>query len=131
MIALYPKPEQLMAMRESKTEGPVVMVNLLRFRDRAEAPDENLSGYDAYQLYAKEMKKFVESKGGRFLWGGRLDEQVVGEGGEIFHLIGLVEYPSRAAFFKIATDPHVQAIGVHRSAGLEGQWLLAATEMEI
>jgi hypothetical protein len=28
---------------------------------------------------------------------------------------------------QIATDPHVQEIGVHRTAGLDGQWLIAAT----
>ncbi|HKA57376.1 MAG TPA: hypothetical protein VKD28_02090 [Gemmatimonadales bacterium] len=27
----------------------------------------------------------------------------------------------------IATDLHVQEIGVHRAAGLESQWLIAAT----
>ena len=32
-----------------------------------------------------------------------------------------------SAFVAIATDPHVQEIGVHRAAGLESQWLIAAT----
>jgi hypothetical protein len=41
-------------------------------------------------------------------------------------MIALVEYPSREAFLAIATDPHVQEIGVHRAAGLESQWLIAA-----
>ena len=35
-----------------------------------------------------------------------------------------MEYPSRAAFQRIATLPEVQAIGVHREAGLEGQLLI-------
>jgi hypothetical protein len=39
----------------------------------------------------------------------------------------LVEYPSRKAFVEIATSPEVARIGVHRAAGLEGQWLLATT----
>jgi uncharacterized protein (DUF1330 family) len=73
------------------------------------------------------MQAFVESKGGRFLWIGRVDSQVIGTGGEGFHMIGLVEYPSRQTFVEIATDPHVQRIGVHRAAGLESQWLIAAT----
>ena len=42
-------------------------------------------------------------------------------------MIGLVEYPSRQIFLEIATDPHVERIGVHRAAGLESQWLIAAT----
>ncbi len=37
---------------------------------------------------------------------------------------GIAEYPSRAAFHRIATSPEVQAIGVHREAGLAGQLLI-------
>lgn len=129
-VALYPTREQLEALRAGPQDQPIVMVNLLRFKAQADAPDAGLSGLEAYQLYATEMRAFVESKGGRFLWGGRVDSQVLGEGGGGFHLIGLVEYPSRAAFLAIAMDPKVAEIGVHRTAGLEGQWLLAATEME-
>lgn len=103
------------------------MVNLLRFKPRADAPDEGLSGEEAYRRYADAMRTFVESRGGRFLWIGRVDSQVIGTGGEGFHLIGLVEYPSRQAFLAIATDPDVQQIGVHRAAGLESQWLIAAS----
>jgi len=36
---------------------------------------------------------------------------VIGTGGEGFHVIGLVEYPSRQTFLEIATDPHVEQIG--------------------
>jgi hypothetical protein len=51
--------------------------------------------------------------------------QVIGTGGEGFHMVALVEYPSRAALLQIANDPHVQEIGLYRAAGLEG-WLIAA-----
>ena len=103
------------------------MVNLLRFKPQAGAPDEGVSGEEAYRRYADQMRAFVESKGGRFLWIGRVNSLVIGDGGEGFHMIGLVEYPSRPAFVAIATDPHVAEIGVHRAAGLESQWLIAAT----
>lgn len=106
------------------------MVNLLRYKARADAPDEGLSGEQAYQRYAEPMRTFIESKGGRLLWMGRVDSQVIGSGGEDFHVIALVEYPSRQAFLAIATDPHVREIGVHRAAGLESQWLIAATAQE-
>src|SRR5437867_741739 len=88
------------------------------------------SGEEAYRRYAGPMRTFVESRGGRFLWIGRVDSQVIGSGGEGFHMIGLVEYPSREAFLAIATDPHVQEIGIHRAAGLESQWLIAATTVK-
>jgi uncharacterized protein (DUF1330 family) len=129
-MAIYPTPEQIQRLLAGPADRPVVMVNLLRFKPRADAPDDGLSGEEAYRRYAEQMRGFVESKGGRFLWIGRVDSQVIGTDGEDFHMIGLVEYPSRQAFVAIATDPHVQEIGVHRTAGLESQWLLAATTEE-
>lgn len=127
MIAVYPTREQIATLLASSDPGPVVMLNLLRFKARASEPDEGLSGAEAYQRYAGEMRKIVEAKGGRFLWVGRVDSQVMGEGAEGFHVAALVEYPSRKSFVEIATSPEVTAIGVHRAAGLEGQWLLATT----
>jgi len=126
-MAIYPTPEQIQRLLTGPAGQPVVMVNLLRFKARADAPDEGVTGEEAYRRYAAPMRTFVESKGGRFLWVGRVDSQVIDTGGEGFHVIALVEYPSREAFIAIATDPHVQEIGVHRAAGLESQWLLATT----
>ena len=126
-MAIYPTPEQIQSLLAGPADQPVVMVNLLRFKPHAGAPDEGMSGKEAYRRYAERMQTFLESRGGRILWVGRVDSQVIGTGGEGFHLIGLVEYPSRQAFLAIATDPHVQEIGVHRTAGLDSQWLIAAT----
>ena len=129
-MAIYPTPEQIQTLLTGPPDRPVVMVNLLRFKPQADAPDEGLSGEAAYRRYADAMRAYIEAKGCRFLWIGRVDSQVIGTGGEGFHMIGLVEYPSRQAFLAIATDPHVQAIGVDRAAGLDSQWLLATTTEE-
>lgn len=127
-IAVYPTSDQIQTLLAAATDdGPIVMLNLLRFKARADAPHAPLSGEEAYRLYAEKMVPFVESKGGRVIWTGRVVSQVIGEGAEDFHMVALVEYPSRAAFVAIATDPHVQQIGAFRAAGLDGQWLVAAT----
>jgi len=127
MIAQYPTPEQLHALLAGPPDVPVVMVNLLRLKAHADAPDAGLTGEAAYRRYVEQMKPFIESKGARILWTGRLDAQVIGSDADGFQMMALVEYPSRQAFVAIATDPFVAEIGVHRAAGLEGQWLLAAT----
>jgi len=103
------------------------MVNLLRYKPAATAPDEGSSGEEAYGRYVAPMLDFIRSRGARVIWNGRVESQVIGTGAEEFHAVALVEYPSRRAFFEIATHSHVQEIGVHRLAGLEGQWLVAAT----
>jgi len=122
-----PRPEQIQELLEGPNDTPVVMLNLLRFKERADTGGQ--SGAEAYRQYASQMRQIVEGAGGRFLWSGRVDSQVIGESDVPFEIIALVEYPSRAAFVKIASSQEVAAIGVHRSAGLEGQWLLASTEM--
>ncbi len=119
-IALYPTREQIEKLLADPAQTPVVMLNLLRFKPGGEA---------AYFRYADAMHKLVEARGGRFLWSGRVTGQVVGEGGDGFHVAGLVEYPSRGAFVEIATSPEVAAISGPRAEGLEGQWLLASTSL--
>jgi uncharacterized protein (DUF1330 family) len=126
-IALYPSPEQIQTLLAGPADGPIVMLNLLRFKPTGDAPDDDVSGEEAYRRYARPMIEFVTSKGARVVFSGRVASQVIGTGGEGFHMVALVEYPSRAAFLQIATDPHVEKIGVHRAAGLDGQWLIAAT----
>jgi hypothetical protein len=80
--------------------------------------------------YAREMRKFVESRGGRFIRAGHVDSQVIGEGGEAFQFAALMEYPSRQVFLKLAGDPEIgRTIGKYREAGLESQWLFAMTEV--
>ena len=129
-MSIHPTPEQVQELVAGPQDQPVVMINLLRFKSQADGPEEGMSGQEAYMRYASKMREFVESKGGRFIWIGRIDSQVIGEGGEGFHAAGLVEYPSRKAFLEIAGDPYVREdIGAYREAGLEMQWLLAATEM--
>ncbi|MFY9588576.1 MAG: DUF1330 domain-containing protein [Actinomycetota bacterium] len=129
-VALYPTEKQAQELLAGPADQPVVMVNLLRFKPAADAPNEGLSGEEAYRQYATPMIAFVMSKGGRLIWSGRVDSQVIGEGGEDFQIVALVEYPSRKSFLEIAADPHFEEISVHRASGLEGQWLIATTAAE-
>ncbi len=127
-IAQMPQPEQFKQLLEGPEDTPVVMVNLLKFKERADGANEGMSGGESYMKYGEQMRKFVESKGGRFIWSGRVDSMVIGESDADFDVVALVEYPSREAFLKIVSSPEVAEIGVHRAQGLEGQWLLATTE---
>jgi uncharacterized protein (DUF1330 family) len=131
LIAQYPTAEQIQELLAGPADTPVVMVNLLRFKDRADSPDEGLAGVDAYKLYGEPMRRIVEERGGRFLWMGRVDSFVIGASDTPFDAVALVEYPSRRAFVEIVNDPRVREIGAHRAAGLEGQWLIATTEGSI
>jgi uncharacterized protein (DUF1330 family) len=124
---LYPRFDQLTPLAQDPTPGPIAMVNLLKFRDRAEYRDgrpDAISGQEAYMRYVAEMGPIVEAAGGRFLFSGEVQALVIGEVDELWDAVGIAEYPSRAEFHRIATSAEVQAIAVHREAGLAGQLLI-------
>ncbi|HVN85263.1 MAG TPA: DUF1330 domain-containing protein [Candidatus Binatia bacterium] len=124
---VYPTFEQIMPFANDPTPGPIAMVNLLKFHDTAQYQDgrpERISGREAYMRYIAEMGPIVEKAGGRFLFSGDVQGIVIGEVEEPWDAVGIAEYPSRAEFHRIATSPEVQAIGIHREAGLAGQLLI-------
>lgn len=128
-MSTYPTPEQIKEFLSGTRDQPVVMLNMLRFKTKAEASHEGESGEQAHMRYGREMRDFVESHGGRFIWAGHVDSQLIGEGGEGFQFVSHMEYPSRQGFLKLAGDPHIaQTIGKHQDAGLASQWLFAMTE---
>ena len=51
--------------------GPVVMLNLLKFRQAAEG--EEGTGAEAYARYGYAVVKLIEERGGRVLWSGRAE----------------------------------------------------------
>jgi uncharacterized protein (DUF1330 family) len=130
-IAQVPEPSQFQELMKGPKDTKVVMVNLLSFKKQADDGNEGMSGLEFYRLYGEQMKKFVESKGGRFIWSGRVDSMVIGESDTDFDMIALVEYPSREAFVEIASSAHVREIGKDRTKGLAGQWLIATTTQDM
>ncbi len=127
--ALGPEPRQVQDFLA--VEGPVMMVNLLKFREKAAYPDgrdAEISGREAYGRYATEMKKLVEASGGRFVFGAGVQSLLIGQVEDLWDQVGIVEYPSSKALLSIASSPGFQEIEVHRHAGLEGQLNLTCSE---
>jgi uncharacterized protein (DUF1330 family) len=125
--AVYPKGEQLTEAIAKGSNGPIVMVNLLKFKEKAvykDGRDDNVSGREAYDRYAKEMVPFVQKHGGRIIFSGAAKSLVIGNVEEVWDVVALMEYPSSEIFTKIAMAPEVAKFGVHREAGLAGQLLI-------
>lgn len=125
--AVYPKGEQLTETVTKGVNTPIVMLNLLKFKPKAEYKDGRATSDDgrtAYNRYGADMLKYVEANGGRVLFMGEAKSLVIGEVDEMWDVVALVEYPSSEAFVKIAMSPEVAKFGVHREAGLAGQLLI-------
>lgn len=121
-------------MSEPGPAGPIVMVNLLKFRDRAvyqDGADGHLSGRDAYQRYGAAVGKLIREYGGRFVFAGDVTDLVIGEADEMWDEVALAEYPNRASFAAMISSPEFRAAEHHREAGLEGQLNIETTWLTV
>ena len=119
-----PSGERMKEFFGGEEAGPFVMVNLLKFKARAEYPDgreTELSGAEAYAIYARAVFPLVEKHGGRPVFDGSVTGLMLGEVEDNWDMVALVEYPSLEAFRAMIMSPEYQQIAVHRTAGLEGQ----------
>jgi uncharacterized protein (DUF1330 family) len=107
-------------------DGPVVMLNLNRYRERAEYEGEvpggassDGPGHEAYMRYGVVAGAVLARVGGRILWQMNSKRTVIGDETDRYDEVIAVWYPSLAAFVALATDPEILAARAHRVAGLE------------
>jgi uncharacterized protein (DUF1330 family) len=89
-------------------DGPVVMLNLNRYRDRSE-----------YERYGAVALAVLERVGGRILWQADCRQTVIGDGSDEYDEAIAVWYPSVAAFVGLATDPEILEARKIRETALE------------
>jgi len=109
-------------------DGPVVMVNLMRFRERS--LDGDGSGWDAYLRYSALTVPMIKARGGTLLWTGNARAVALGdENGNQWDYVALVYYPSVAAFIDMMTsDDYEKRSDPHRRNGCVEHVIIATTE---
>jgi uncharacterized protein (DUF1330 family) len=131
----YPADQEASAMpvkhlndnliRSLPDNGPVVMVNLVRFREKS--ADGNGSGWDAYVRYSEITMRLIKARSGTVLWAGKPEGYAFGEGPRWDYVV-LVQYPSRAAFLDMMASPEYALANAHRESGVEDHVILAANQ---
>ena len=122
--AVTPTAEQIEGFIAPDAAGPIFMVNLLKFKERAEYEDGRetpLSGREAYALYAAEVAKVITHVGGKLIFGANVERLMLGEVEELWDQVAIAMYPTRTAMFEMIQLPEYAEISVHRAAGLAGQ----------
>lgn len=116
--------EQIEAMMQKGPEGPIFMVNLLKFKDKAVYEDgrqTDLSGRDAYMIYGREVSELLPVFGGKVFFAGDVTHLSLGKVENLWDEVAIAIYPDRGAMVRMSISPEWQALSVHRTAGLEGQ----------
>ena len=121
---VHPSPEQAKTFFGGEDDGPMCMVNLLKFKDKAtyaDGSEPELSGREAYLRYGAGVQACIASVGGKSRFSGRVTDLMIGEVEDLWDMVAIVEYPSRAAMLQMVQSAEYQAITKHRDAGLAGQ----------
>ena len=115
---------ELDALRNHEDPGPVVMVNLIEFREQS--LDGNGTGREAYRRYSDAAYQLVQARGGMAVWVGQAQHAALLEGDSAdWDLIQVIYYPSRDAFVEMVTSPEYLAANVHRKNGVARHVVMA------
>ena len=104
--------------------GPVCMVNLLKFKEKAiyeDGRETSLTGPEAYQIYGEGVAKMIDTIGGKIVFSSVVSGLVVGEVEELWDAVAIAEYPSRQSFADMIASAQWAELAIHRTAGLAGQ----------
>ncbi len=127
--SIDPTSEQIAALGASEFEGPIAMLNLLRFREEALAPDTGMSGAEAYGLYGQGVAPHLERVGAKVLSAVSCELSVIGPAEREWDMAITVEYPSRQAFFEMVSDPEYLEVAAHRTAALADSRLVMSARL--
>ena len=130
-VAIDPTPPQLQALADSSDPAPLVMLNLLRFKDRADGIDaaDGITGAEAYARYGAEAVKHIARIGGRVLLTLGAQHSVIGPDAAEWDMVIAVEYPSRRAFLEMISDADYLEAHRHRTAAVADSRLIACAQM--
>ncbi len=100
-------------------DGPVWMVNLMKYREVAQYADgrtSTRSGREADDEYTP--LESLAAVGARPVFFGDVEQQLLGDA-PVWDRIGVVEYPTRRSFIEMQSRPEFQTSHEHKDAGME------------
>lgn len=114
------RPVNLKAFENLPPGEPVVMINLLKFKQEG--------GRERYLQYTREVQPHLDRVGGTVRYAGTNPANIIGDGeSPWWEAILVVEYPSSQAFSDMVTDPGYQQVHGHRAAALTQGDLVATS----
>ncbi|ADM10679.1 hypothetical protein PB2503_13209 [Parvularcula bermudensis HTCC2503] len=131
MTFIDPTREQFSALAKGTFPGPVHMLNLIKYRQKAAYEDgREATGAEAYAAYGRASAPIFHKAGGSIIWRGVPLAGVIGPADEKWDLGFIAAYPSKDHFLAMVKDEAYQAIVFHRQAAVETSRLVAFSPRE-
>jgi len=127
-----PEREQFEAFKKLPRDKPVMMVNFLRFRDRAAYDDgREATGAEAYAAYGRESAPVFRRVGGEIVWRGIPEVMLIGPEDRHWDLVFVARYPTAGAFLEMVTDRQYREAVKHRQAAVLDSRLIRTAEAPV
>jgi len=110
-------------------DQPVVVLNLYRFRDKAEngAGVDGLTGQEVFGRFAAKYREVGHEYGGEAMWLGEAKHSIVGEE---WDMVALMRYPSRGNLVRMLKDPRYAEVLKLRAAAIVDSRIVEMTELK-
>jgi hypothetical protein len=99
-------------------DGPIWMVNLMKYRDTADYADgreSTISGREADDIYAPV--EVLREIGAEIVFVADVDQQLLGDD-TVWDRVAIVKYASRRSFIEMQSRPDFQEKHAHKEAGM-------------
>lgn len=116
---IEPTEEQIQALAGYSTDEPLVMVNLLKFKEG--------EGQALHQRYLTATLPLVQERGGRLLYRGQGQLTVIGEAH--WDEVVIIEYPNKQALLNVLQAPAYEAVAHYRNEAVEDSCTLLTTAL--
>ncbi|ABC63486.1 DUF1330 domain-containing protein [Erythrobacter litoralis] len=119
-----PSPANFQAFKDLPRDEPILMLNLLRYRNLAQYPPghehhgNGWSGRRAYEEYGTTSGPIFKRVGGEIVWRGAFQAMVTGPDDQSWHDGFVARYPHAGAFFEMITDADYKQAVINRTAAL-------------
>lgn len=122
-------PEQAIeAFASAQWQGPVMGVNLLKFRKEALYPDDSFtacSGPEAWERYEEEALKIAEKYNLEPIVRATVEQNIFCAYSEEWDAVIINRYLAKMDLVQALADPELAALGVHVGAAIEKYTFLA------
>lgn len=126
-----PERDQFEAFKELPRDRPIMMLNFLRFRDKANYEDgRETTGAEAYAAYGRESGPIFHRVGGEIIWRGKPELMLIGPKDKSWDMIFVARYPTAAAFLEMVTDADYRIAVKHRQAAVLDSRLIRTAESD-
>jgi uncharacterized protein (DUF1330 family) len=105
-----PKRDDVRRYLDEDPGGPVVMLNLLKYRP---------GGEETYAAYGRALREYLPRIGAQVLYSGDCSTILVAPDGWDWDAVLIVRYPSRQAFRQMVADPEYLKVSRLRAEALE------------